>query len=587
MTKRSKVMSELIFAIDEEIGEPNLFVGRKEELDFFLNWAKRAKSRLSQSTAILARRKKGKTALVQRVYNIIYSQNDPLTIPFYFKIAETAISKLDFAVLFYRSLLSQYFAFQKREPDLAKQVLPLDRLLKFAQGDGFLISDIEQMKEIEQKKSSDQAWEFARAAGHRIAGIKDQRIVQIIDEFQYLNTYIYTNSNHTRRVELASSYLGTAESKVSPQIITSSYIGWLGIIIRKMVGRYREYYLGNMPNEEALETVYNYSNFYESEINQQSAPYIAGVCYNDPFYIAQMFRSDFPGKDLTSEEGVRAILKFETTAGKGTIARTWLEYIWDAFDRVNEQNAKKIVLYLAKYGDEERDREQILKDLGLPLTDRELEERLHKLVKADIIADGSSNFRYKGLGDEMFAMVFRRIYGEEIERLDLQDIEQDIENRVKKAKKQVAYYRGLAAEYRVMNQLHFAVLKGVSLSDIVYNPQKNLELTRFATIKKHGFQVDQEKRIEVDLYAQSENVKGVDLVVEVKDWREKLTKVKLEEFFRKKELLTGFLKKKTGFIFYSEKGFAKAQEKLLKDNEVMFTDAGRLERRASNYLDKM
>ena len=49
------------------------------------------------------------------------------------------------------------------------------------------------------------------------------------------------------------------------------------------------------------------------------------------------------------------------------------------------------------------------------MTDQEFEERLHKLVKADILAEGSSNFRYRGLGDRIFAMVFRRIYGEEID----------------------------------------------------------------------------------------------------------------------------------------------------------------------------
>ncbi len=48
------------------------------------------------------------------------------------------------------------------------------------------------------------------------------------------------------------------------------------------------------------------------------------------------------------------------------------------------------------------------------MSDQELEGRLHKLVKADILAEGSSNFRYRG--DRIFAMVFRRIYGEEIER---------------------------------------------------------------------------------------------------------------------------------------------------------------------------
>ena len=44
---------------------------------------------------------------------------------------------------------------------------------------------------------------------------------------------------------------------------------------------------------------------------------------------------------------------------------------------------------------------------------------MHKLVKADILAKGSSNFHYRGLGDRIFAMVFRRLYGVEIERVEL------------------------------------------------------------------------------------------------------------------------------------------------------------------------
>ncbi len=49
------------------------------------------------------------------------------------------------------------------------------------------------------------------------------------------------------------------------------------------------------------------------------------------------------------------------------------------------------------------------------------------------------------------------------------------------------------------------------MSDLLYNPLPNLELTRFASIKKHSFQIDQKKRIEVDLYARSEDSQDVDL----------------------------------------------------------------------------
>jgi hypothetical protein len=96
------------------------------------------------------------------------------------------------------------------------------------------------------------------------------------------------------------------------------------------------------------------------------------------------------------------IMKYETTYLRGEIAKMWNEYLWSAVERVNDKNAKRIVLYLAKYGDEERSREQILKDLHLDLSDGELEQKLHKLAIADIIAYGSSNKYFRGLGDKIF-----------------------------------------------------------------------------------------------------------------------------------------------------------------------------------------
>ncbi len=75
-------MSGLTIALAEEIGNPNLFIGRKQELQFYLCWAEGTKNLLSRSQAILSRRKKGKTALVQRLFNILYSKNDPCVIPF-------------------------------------------------------------------------------------------------------------------------------------------------------------------------------------------------------------------------------------------------------------------------------------------------------------------------------------------------------------------------------------------------------------------------------------------------------------------------------------------------------------------------
>jgi hypothetical protein len=78
------------YVLEERIGNPGLFTGRNKEMAFFLKWIENIKERKSQSTAILARRKMGKTAIMQRLFNIIYYKNENI-IPFYYEIKEKKI----------------------------------------------------------------------------------------------------------------------------------------------------------------------------------------------------------------------------------------------------------------------------------------------------------------------------------------------------------------------------------------------------------------------------------------------------------------------------------------------------------------
>ncbi len=117
------VMTGLTIALAEEIGNPDLFIGRKQELAFYLKWAHGTKDLLSKSQALLSRRKKGKTALVQRLFNILYSQADPDVIPFFFRIPERPLSTAGFGLEFYSAFLSQYLGFLRREPKLINQIV--------------------------------------------------------------------------------------------------------------------------------------------------------------------------------------------------------------------------------------------------------------------------------------------------------------------------------------------------------------------------------------------------------------------------------------------------------------------------------
>ncbi len=566
-----------IQALKEEIGMPELFTGRREDLAFFLDWVALVRRELGQSHVILARKRRGKTALVQRLFNIIYTRADPKIIPFYIRIDEGPTTQLDFSLRLFCSLLSQYLGFKRRDPKLIRRALQL-RQLKETLEDPDLLLLVEQVEENFQENRPGPAWELAREAGHIISSLKDERIIQIIDEFQFLNDRVYVRDDFKTLIELGTFYQRTGSSKVSPQIITGSYIGWLSQIVGRMVGRYRRYYLEPLTHEEALAAIYNYSSVLGREVNDDSAAYMAVSCYHDPYYIAQTFDSKCRRRDLTSKDAIREILQYETSK-KGEITGMWMEYLLHAFARINDKNAKKIVLYLARYGSEERNRKQIMEDLKLDISDGDLEKKLHKLVKADIIQRGATNYYFRGLGDPIFAMVYRKEYQDEIDQVNIREIEDDLDRQLKSLKGAVAHHKGIAAEYRLVNRLLFLGLERTPPEQVFAGAPQGFRLGPFSSLAKHSFHLDQEKRVEVDIYGKAKSEDDSDLVVEVKDHANPPNMGHIDSFIETKALLAEKLDRPTGFLFYSETGISEAQATRLKEAGVMFSDGTRLQTR--------
>ena len=76
------------------------------------------------------------------------------------------------------------------------------------------------------------------------------------------------------------------------------------------------------------------------------------------------------------------------------------------------------------------------KKLKLNLDDSELEEKLEAMVKADIISQGFSNFRYRGINDSIFNKVFCGVYGEEIQGFDARMIREEYSEELEKLQEQ-------------------------------------------------------------------------------------------------------------------------------------------------------
>jgi hypothetical protein len=71
------------YALKERIGDPALFCGRRQEMELLMNWVNVIPKEIAKSRALLGRRKCGKSAIMQRLFNILWNQNG-LVIPFYF-----------------------------------------------------------------------------------------------------------------------------------------------------------------------------------------------------------------------------------------------------------------------------------------------------------------------------------------------------------------------------------------------------------------------------------------------------------------------------------------------------------------------
>ncbi|KPA18972.1 ATPase domain protein, prokaryote domain protein [Candidatus Magnetomorum sp. HK-1] len=292
--------------LKEKIGNPALFTGRKKELNSLFKWVDEIKSEFSKSKAIISRRKTGKSALMQRLFNIIFAQNDQV-IPFYFEIRETPQWIVESAREFFITYIRQYLAFHSRNSSYLKYNDNYNLLIKAAKKErlDYLIDHIENFEYSENKGYIDTLWHIAREAPRTIAEHKDERVLQMIDEFQFINRYIYWHKSKEKRAsDLAGSYLHTAEYKNAPLLVSGSWVGWLMDDLNKMLpGRFNIADFDNMPRNEAIEMAFNYSEIGKIPVSYETACIIADLTEGNPFYISSLFQSDYPDKNFSVKKG--------------------------------------------------------------------------------------------------------------------------------------------------------------------------------------------------------------------------------------------------------------------------------------------
>jgi hypothetical protein len=314
----------------------------------------------------------GKTALLERLFNITFFKNDGV-IPFYYEIKESKMWVVDFCQDFFLTFIYQYIAYKSRKEEYLNPETRSDfsKAVEIAKQEGlsYLGGIIEDAAHAVAHEKIDILWNIAREAPKTIASRQNEYIVQMIDEFQFMNAMIYwdkAKSENQLADTLAGGYLSTAESKIAPLLVTGSWVGWLMKELSRMLpARFRNKFLKNMPENEASELLYKYSRFFDVPVTEETAYLLMGLTEGNPFYISAVIRSDCPGKNLTTIDGLTDTLEFETLDDQGLIKLSWMEYMAKAFPQINDRHAKNIVLHLSKYRDREWTRDELREALNL------------------------------------------------------------------------------------------------------------------------------------------------------------------------------------------------------------------------------
>jgi len=575
------------YFLKEKIGNSELYTGRKREMVDILKWIEKIKPELSMSMAILSRRKTGKTSFLQRLYNIIFHKNDGV-IPFYYEIIESDQYIIEFSKQFFLTFIYQYIAFKTRKIKyLNYSIQDYSLAIQSAKNEGqnHLIPFITDIRLAEKNESHGIIWDIARDAPRKICLVHDERVVQMIDEFQYLNRKIYLDKTKTHLIkDLAASYLHTAEYKNAPLLIAGSWIGWLMSDVNSMLpGRFIYFPFKNLTKEESIEMIHRYSDIEQISISEQSAFLISELSEGNPFYISSFFRSQFPDKNLTTKEGVIQTLEYEILDQNGIIRNTWSEYLNYALSTVNNIHAKRIVLYLCKNKNRRIPRYELKKELNLKMTDQDLEKKMNSLIMSDIINSGGSRYKYQAIQDNVFEKVFMAEFGGDIESFDpehdiavsYKKLMNAFEKKFKKIQGKLNRTKGVYAEYALIDLIKYHAFKSKynkRIQSMFVNLPNSFEFVQYERVWTYTASPLHKKNIQIDIFAKAKP-EFYSIIGEVKKRKSPFTVKEAKIFLEKANSLKSIEHiKKAILMIYCEGGFYKNTVQFMKKHDMSWCD---------------
>ncbi|MFQ5858492.1 MAG: hypothetical protein ACE5LU_23075, partial [Anaerolineae bacterium] len=430
------------YALPEIVGDE--FVGRREELAYLRHVIGRAPRRLAYSIALIARKGMGKTALMQRFFNLIFFDREFGVAPIYLSLAQyraeeredRSIPQLtvrDFCELYIKTYVRHLLAYRTEDPEMVRQerlTLPQLAALAKVQGQEELAADAfeaaRQLKTGEYELNAILKWPSLRAYDW------GEPIVYMIDEFQVVHELYSDDKQHVTTIK--ENFQPVAEARWAPLIVSGSIVSLVTEIVFSglLARRFGPFYLYELKPEEAHELITHLSRRHELPVRPEVAEAIVARTGGHPFYIWALLNS--PAlvdhlEGLTSLAALDAVFQFELYDQMGRIQLYWAENFQDQLARVNAEGLGEAILYWIASGQIEGEATpwKLVPLLQAhrfdDVSEREVADKLRELYQIDLLARGVGLHTYEGLRDPVMEEYIHRNYYRDILRWSEREIE--------------------------------------------------------------------------------------------------------------------------------------------------------------------
>jgi len=414
------------FVLQEEIS-PLLFTGREETLRRLWDWAMSIDRMLADSLALMSPRRYGKSALLVRLFNVMFACQDRVA-PFYIHLSESDWTKGDFADRYFLTFLKHFCAFFLRDDEVlaAPALTNLHELLSRHSTDWLprILRSIEAYQQIgEGIEHWDKKMRFAQEAPNDLCAITGKKCLVIFDEFQDLNRRVYRDFPLTRPDEnLTGAYRSLALSKVAPMLVAGSMLTMLSRIVFSgaLYGRFRPVSLPLLSESESEELMDKLTAVYQVTTTPAVKNYLFALTKGNPYYLTQLVNNPMT-RDLSTKENVDAVYREETTSFRtGQLYQMWWLHFEENMDLLNDdQHGKRLLYYILDKtendGVEQIPQKQIAAALNIPLA--KVAELVKKLEAADLLEMAGQSGMAAGLKDTVMLDCLRHRFYADLEDL--------------------------------------------------------------------------------------------------------------------------------------------------------------------------